>query len=133
MNDYTYADICVGHQEKFAVTVGAEQIKLFREITGDANPRHTEQGVVYGLLTASYLSTLAGMYLPGKRSLIQTVRLEFVNTLIVADGEKTLAVSGVVTAKEDRFSLLTVKFSVCGGDGTKFLLGKMNVKVTGDE
>jgi len=133
VNVYTYDEIAVGQEERFTATLYKEQMALFAQITGDLNPRHTEQNVVYGMLTGSFLSTLAGMYLPGKYSLIQTVRLEFLNPAIIpAEGGLPITVSGTVTDKEDRFRLLTLKVSVCGEDGTKFLSGSMKVKVTDD-
>jgi len=134
MNRYSYEQISVGQEASFTASIGLEQMKRFAEITGDTNPRHTEQGVVYGMLTGSYLSTLAGMYLPGEHALIQSVRFEFINPAVIPDGGSfPIVVGGVVTAKEDRFRLLTLKVSVCGENGTKFLIGAMKVKVTDNE
>ncbi|MBR5361427.1 MAG: dehydratase, partial [Lachnospiraceae bacterium] len=77
MNTYIYEQIEVGHKESFKVTVTEADMDKFREITGDVNPLHRdteyakEHGyrdrVFFGMLTASYLSTLAGVYLPGER------------------------------------------------------------------
>ena len=135
MNAFSYDEITLGQEVSFTAAIGPDSMKAFSEITGDINPRHTEQNVVYGMLTGSFLSTLAGMYLPGKYALIQSVRLEFVNPIVLsATGEKTLIViSGMVAGKEDRFRLLSLKVSVSGEDGTKFLFGTMKVKVTDDE
>ena len=135
MNVFSYEEITLGQEVSFTAAIGPDSMKAFAELTGDRNPRHTEQGVVYGMLTGSFLSTLAGMYLPGKYALIQSVRLEFVSPIVLsATGEKTpIVISGVVNGKEDRFRLLSLKVSVSGEDGTKFLFGTMKVKVTDDE
>ena len=105
-------------------------MELFRRITGDVNPLHTEQGVVYGLLTASYLSTLAGMYLPGERSLIQQVKLDFLNPLRLR-GEKNceITVLGRVESVDDKFRTLLLKFSIIDDSGIKVARGTMRVGV----
>lgn len=83
MNEYTYEQIAEGHTESFQVTLTEEMMEQFLRITGDVNPlhrdaayartRHYADKVVYGMLTSSFYSTLAGVYLPGKYSLIHSV------------------------------------------------------------
>lgn len=83
MNHYRMENIEVGHKESFVTTIGELKMKCFLDITGDLNPLHNDETfaknkgfngrVVYGLLNASFFSTLAGMYLPGERCLIQEV------------------------------------------------------------
>lgn len=138
MNRYTFEEIPVGHTESFPAHIGPEEMALFGRLTGDLNPLHTEEDyarskgydhkVAYGMLTASYLSTLAGMYLPGERSLLQEVEVKFVKPLIPGGG-LDLVVSGTVTEREERFRRLTVKVSITGTDGTKYLRGTMKVGV----
>ena len=75
MNEYKFKDIKIGLEEKFEVNLTEEMVKAFCNITGDINPLHNDldfakskgynEKVVYGMLTASFLSTLAGVYLPG--------------------------------------------------------------------
>ena len=77
MNHYTLAEMTPGLTEEFAVTVTPEMMDAFRAITGDVSPIHIDADyargrgfpgrVVYGMLGASLFSTLAGVYLPGKR------------------------------------------------------------------
>ncbi len=74
MNKYKFEDIKIGLKEEFKIPITEEKIKLFGQITGDYNPLHNDlefakskgynERVVYGMLTSSFLSTLAGMYLP---------------------------------------------------------------------
>lgn len=120
MNTYLYEDIQLGHTESFHVTLTSDMVRAFGELTGDVNPLHVDaayaraQGyddtVVYGMLTASFLSTLAGMYLPGKYSLIHSVEVKFPKPIYVT-GEK-LTVTGTVTEKNELFHLLTIKVSI---------------------
>ena len=128
MNNYMYDDISIGHTETFSQTINSEKMSLFSEITGDRNPLHIEKRICYGMLTASLLSTLAGMYIPGERALIHSVEIEFPTPLLV-DEEQTVTVCGVVLRKESRFKLLVLKVTITDKDGRKILRGKMNVGV----
>ena len=87
MNKFTYKDLEIGHKEAFTVNVSKEYQDAFRNFTKDVNPLHLdsrfarengyEDCVVFGMLTASYYSTLAGVYLPGEKSLIHSVEIKF--------------------------------------------------------
>lgn len=73
---YSYEDIQVDHVESFMVTVTEDMMQSFCRICGDINPLHRDSSyarlkgycekVAYGMLTASFLSTLAGVWLPGE-------------------------------------------------------------------
>ena len=109
----------------------------FREITGDTNPLHTdpkfaaESGnkdrVCYGLLTSSFLSTLAGVYLPGRYSLIRSVEVKFIKPVYPGD---ELTVKGTVTEVNTDFSFFEMKVEIRNAEGEKVLRGKMQVGVT---
>ena len=136
MNEYTYEEIKIGQKESFTVTVTEEMMSSFGKMTGDINPLHNDEEyavsaghpgrVVYGMLTGSMLSTLAGVYLPGKRSLIQEVRIKFAKPVYVGD---TLNVEGIVEEKHDVYSLLVVKVAIRNQSGEKVLRGKMQIGV----
>ena len=140
MNKYQLEDIYVGLKEEFQVTVTDEMLKQFCQITGDVNPLHTDEtfakekgyvsNVVYGMLTASFLSTLAGVYLPGERSLIHSVESKFVKPVYVGD---TLTISGQVTECNEMFSLFTMKTTIVNQNGDKVMRGKMQVGILGNE
>ena len=136
MNEYRYEDIEIGHKESFTVTVTEEMMSAFRTITGDINPLHNDEDyakqqghsgrVVYGMLTGSLLSTLAGVYLPGKRSLIHEVKLKFAKPVYIGD---TLTVEGVVEEKNDTYSLLMLKVTIKNQDGEKVCRARMQIGV----
>lgn len=137
INRYSYEDIPVGHTERFTVTVTEEMMKSFCAISGDVNPLHGSSSyaqkkgypdkVVYGMLTASFLSTLAGVWLPGERSLIHQVETEFPSPVYVGD---SLTVEGTVKEKNDTFRFLVVKVVIRNQKGQKVLRGKMRIQVT---
>ena len=139
MNQYQFKDIYVGLKEEFQVTVTADMLVQFCQITGDVNPLHTdenfakangyESNVAYGMLTASFLSTLAGVYLPGERSLIHSVESKFTKPVYVGD---TLTVSGQVTECNETFSVFTMKTTIVNQKGEKVLRGKMQVGILED-
>nr|MCR5474206.1 dehydratase [Lachnospiraceae bacterium] len=82
----------------------------------------------YGMLTASFLSTLAGVYLPGKRSLIQEVKVKFAKPVYVGD---TISVEGTVEEKHDIYSLIVLKVTMKDQDGRKVCRATMRVGVEG--
>ena len=137
MNDYTYEEITAGQKESFTVTVTEDMMDKFRAITGDDNPLHNDEDyarseghpgrVVYGMLSASLLSTLAGVYLPGKRSLIHEVKIKFAKPVYIGD---TLTVEGTVEEKHDVYSLLMLKVTIRNQSGDKVCRAKMQVGVS---
>lgn len=137
MNSFTYADIAVGQTERFSKTITEETMRSFRDVSGDENPLHNDSDyaqsagydgrVVYGMLTASLLSTLAGMYLPGKYSLIHHVECDFPAPVFIED---TLTVEGEVTEKNDLFKVFEMKVTIRNQDNKKVLRGRMRVGVS---
>ena len=136
MNAYKYDEIEVGHKESFTVTITKEMRDKFRDITGDVNPLHNdikyakanghEECVAFGMMSASFLSTLAGVYLPGERSLIQKTEVNFRKPVYLGD---TLTITGEVTDKHDSFNLLDLKVLITNQDGVKVVKGNMQVAV----
>ena len=76
MGEYRISDISVGMKESFSRTITADMMQKFFDVTGDENPLHTDKEfaigkgftdrVVYGMLTASLISTLGGVLHPRK-------------------------------------------------------------------
>lgn len=136
MNKYTIDDIYVGLKESFQVTITESMMEAFRNITGDINPLHTDEEfaksksypdkVVYGMLTSSFLSTLAGVYLPGEKSLIREVEVKMKKPVFVGD---ELIVSGEVTEVNSDFKIFSMKVEIVNQKGDKVLRGKMQMGV----
>lgn len=123
MNTYIFSDIQEGMREFFTREITREMEKAFREISGDENPLHQDdeyakeagykEHVSFGLLTASLYSTMAGMYLPGKYSLIHSMEIKFIKPVYVGD---VLKVSGIVAGKQDNMKLLRLKVKIVNQD-----------------
>ena len=136
MNKYEYSEIQIGHKESFSVTITEEMRDRFRDITGDVNPLHNDleyakskghkECVAFGMMTASFLSTLAGVYLPGEKSLIQKTEVNFRKPVYIGD---TITVTGEVADKNDTFKLLDLKVTITNQDNVKVVKGSMQVGV----
>lgn len=136
MNEYKFDDISVGQEESFDVRITEEMMKAFKNMTGDINPLHTdsthanekgyEKKVVFGMLTASFLSTMAGVYMPGKYSLIQSVDIKFSKP--VFEGEK-LTFTGRVFEKNDMFKFIVLKVTAVNDKNEKKLKASMQIGV----
>ena len=136
MNEYTFDDIVIGMEESFSVVVTEDMMSEFYGITQDGNPLHNDdfyakekgykEKVCYGMLTASFLSTLAGIYLPGKYSLIHGMEIEFPKPVYVGD---QLTITGTVSNKDDRFRYFLMKIMIRNQNNQKVCRGKMRIGV----
>lgn len=137
MNHYRLADLTPGVTESFTVTITEEMMAQFYAITGDNSPIHMDADyaagrgypgrVVYGMLGASFLSTLAGVYLPGEHCLLHGVDLKFAKPIFIGD---TLTVTGVVDEVNDTFREITIKASIVNQDGKKVTRAVIRAGVT---
>ena len=136
MNNYKFEDLSVGMSESFKVTITQEMLDSFKGITGDINPLHNDESfavskghpgrVAYGMLTASFLSTLAGVYIPGERSLIQQVETKFSSPVYIGD---ELTVKGEIAELVESVQRLELKVTITNQSGKKVLRGKMQILV----
>ena len=139
MNTYTYDDILIGQEEQFEFYVSDEYMDSFCKMTGDNNPLHTDKEyatkrgyrdrVCYGMLTASFLSTLAGVYLPGERSLIHSVQINMLQPVYVNDKLKCI---GIVTNKTEAYKSIKINFEIKNMDSENVLSGNMRIGIVDD-
>lgn len=107
-NAYQWQDLQIGLQHAFQATITEEMMEHFSMDSGDCNPLHVDttfavshgykDRVVYGLLTASFYSTLVGVYLPGRFALLHGIDISFPKPVFIGD---TLTISGQVTYLND--------------------------------
>ena len=126
LRSYTLAQMEKGLSESFTVTVTEKMMEQFCAVSGDISPIHMDAEyaagrgypgrVVYGMLVASFLSTLAGVYLPGEHCLLHSVESKFAKPVFIGD---TLTVTGVVDEVNDTFSEITVKATIVNQAGKK--------------
>lgn len=136
MNSYTLAELSPGLTESFTVTVTDEMMRQFYAITGDCSPIHMDAEyaagrgypgrVVYGMLGASFFSTLAGVYLPGEHCLLHSVEAKFAKPVMIGD---TLTVSGRVAEVSETFGEVTIKATITNQHGQKVTRGLIKAGV----
>lgn len=133
MKEYAFEDHKIGTEESFEVEVTAAMLESFADISGDQNPLHTDEAyakesgyegrVVFGMLTASFYSTLVGMYLPGKLALFQGIDISFRSPVFVAD---RLTVTGTVSYLNEAYRQIEIKATIRNQDGK--IVSKAKIK-----
>lgn len=136
MNSYKITDITVGMEESFSVVITSEMMQKFFDITGDENPLHNDvdfalkkgfsDRVVYGMLTASLISTLGGCYIPGEYCLIQGLEIKFAKPVFIDD---ELSVIGKVSRVDVDLKYIEVKVTIRNQKGDKVLRGLLKAGV----
>ncbi len=123
MNEYTFKELKIGQEESFQIYITEEMEDNFRILTGDINPLHQDdmfaleakngvsfkKHISFGMLTAGFYSTLAGVYLPGKYSLIHSLEVKFPKPVFAGDH---LTISGIITEKQEALRLIQVKAKI---------------------
>jgi len=132
MNSFSYDELEIGHKESFSTVITEDYMDAFRAFSGDENPLHKDSEyaiakgfpdkVVFGMLTASFYSTLAGVYLPGEKCLLHEVNSKFKSPVFVGD---MLTIVGTVTDKNDLFNLITVNAEIKNQKGQIVSKGKI--------
>ena len=126
MNRYVLSEIYEGLEASFSVTITSQMMDKFLDISADNNPLHMdkkyaiEKGfkdrVVYGLLTSSFYSTLAGVYLPGKYCILQGLDIQFSNPVFIGD---TLTIKAIVKYINHAYKQLEIKANITNQNGKK--------------
>lgn len=126
MNHYTISELETGKKETFTVRITEEMQETFMQLTGDVNPMHREDEyarekgfegrLAYGMLTASFYSTLVGVYLPGERCLFQECDVSWRKPVYIGD---ELTVTGEVKEKDERWQRVIIKASMVNQKGEK--------------
>lgn len=90
-----FDEIPIGYEALLRRTITEKDVQTFAELTGDTNPLHMDAGfasetrfkkrVVHGMLTASFISTVVGMQLPGPGALYLSQVLNFKKPVMIDD------------------------------------------------
>ena len=139
MNSYTWEDLQPGLAATFEVGVTERMMRDFLATSGDENPLHIEEEyatdrgfrgrVVYGMLTASFYSTLAGVYLPGKHCLLHGLSVDFNAPVYVGD---RLRVRGEVAYKNDTFKRIEIDARIENQAGVLVSKGRLRLGWIGE-
>jgi 3-hydroxybutyryl-CoA dehydratase len=92
---YYIEDLKPGMSESFTKTVSERDVELFGEVSGDVNPLHFDEGfakgtifkgrIAHGVLSASYISTVLGMKMPGPGTIFMSLTTRFKAPVRIGD------------------------------------------------
>lgn len=134
MNSYQINEIEVGLQHTLEYQITEEKMRAFCVLCGDENPLHMDEEyakekgydsrVVYGMLTGSFISTMVGMYLPGKYSVLQAVECKFLRPVYIGD---ILVMTATVETISKSVGQVVLNIVVENQEKKKVLKGKVKV------
>ena len=123
-----YEDIRIGQHAEYVRTVTSEDIEMFGQVSGDYNPLHFDEDwakitmfkgrIAHGILTATYVSTVIGMKLPGPGTIYISQSMKFRRPVRI--GDKITARVEVI-GKNSEKEFLTLK-TVCINQDDKVVL-----------
>ncbi|MEX2080494.1 MAG: MaoC family dehydratase [Dehalococcoidia bacterium] len=130
----TFDQVQLGDSASFTKTISESDIYLFAGITGDLNPAHVDavsaaegmfkQRIAHGMLTASFISTVLAMKLPGPGTIYLSQNAQFRAPVFIGD---TLTATVECTARNDERKWLTFKTTVTNQDGKAVVAGEAQV------
>ncbi len=92
---YYIDDLKPGMSESFTKTVTESDIQKFGEVSGDVNPVHFDEEfakgtifkgrIAHGVLSASYISTVLGMKMPGPGTIFMSLTTRFKAPVRIGD------------------------------------------------
>ncbi|MBL6853832.1 MAG: MaoC family dehydratase [Alphaproteobacteria bacterium] len=107
---YYIDELKPGTSESFTRTVTESDVEKFGEVSGDMNPAHFDEEyakttmfktrIAHGVLSASYISTVLGMKMPGPGTIFMSLTTRFKAPVRIGDTvTATCTVREVVTDK----------------------------------
>jgi acyl dehydratase len=133
---YKLEDIEPGLKKQFKLIITESMIEQFAKLSGDYNPLHMDdsyaqstifkQRVCHGMLLASFFSRLAGMYIPGEKSLYLSQSLKFMSPCFLND---EITVEGIVISKSLASRIITVQTTITKNSGDFIVKGEAKILV----
>jgi acyl dehydratase len=137
--EYTFDEIDIGLTKEFQITITESMVNNFANVSGDFSPIHIDEEyakttsfgkrVAHGMLLASFLSRVDGMYLPGKHALYFSQNLEFRNPCFIKDKIK---ISSIVIDKSESTKILKIESKITNQNDKLLLHGIGKVIVRND-
>lgn len=134
MNTYKFEELRIGQTESFEFKITSEKMDIFCELSGDCNPLHNDElfakkygfdgRVVYGMLSALFISTLGGIYLPGKYCIIQQIECKFVLPVYIGD---IITVKGSIKELNESVKQAVIKIEMKNQVGKKVIRATLKV------
>ncbi len=139
LSELNFDEIEIGNSREFKITITDSMVDEFAKISGDFNPLHVDEKyaqatkfgkrVAHGMLLASFLSQMVGMYLPGKHALYSSQTLEFHNPCFV--GSKISVMSKVID-KSQSTKIVKIESKISDEENKLLLYGIGRIVVRDD-
>ena len=130
----TYDEIQIGQTASFTKTVSETDVYLFAGITVDMNPAHVDavsaangmfkQRIAHGMLSASFISTVLAMQLPGPGTIYAGQNLQFRAPVFIGD---TVTATVECVEKLDERKWAKFKTTLTNQDGKTVVSGEATV------
>ncbi|MGJ9458399.1 MaoC family dehydratase [Oceanobacillus sp. CF4.6] len=129
-------NFAIGDSASFSRTVTETDFVMFAGLSGDYNPIHVDkeyakntffrERISHGLLTASFLSRLLGMHIPGPGSIYVSQTLHFTKPVYIGD---TITARAEVMELDEDNRLITLKTTCKNQTGSIVLDGEGVMKL----
>lgn len=126
----TIDQLTIGDSASFAKTLSEADMLLFAGITGDVNQlpineefaKRTRFGrrIAHGMLTASFITNIVGMQLPGSGSTMESQRVRFVKPVFVGD---TIEVALMLTVIHPETNRVDFEATAMNQNGVTVMVG----------
>ena len=134
----TIDDCSVGQVATLVRTISEADVMTFATLTGDYNPVHVDADaaaassfgvrIVHGMLTASLLSTVLAMQLPGPGAIYLSQTLRFLRPVKLGD---TVTAQVQVTAIDVATRRMTLATTIRNERGKMVVEGEASVQLAG--
>ena len=138
-SELTFEQIKINQSKEFQIKITESLVNEFAKLSGDFSPIHMNdeyakstkfQGrVVHGMLLASFLSRMVGMYIPGKHALYTSQSLEFPHPCFLDD---EITVSSVVIDKSESTKIIKIESKITNKKNEILLNGVGRIIVRDD-
>lgn len=112
-----FNELSLGDFDEYRKTVTETDVVLFAGLTGDNNPMHIDEEfasqtrfggrIIHGMLTASFLSSVIGMKMPGPGCIYMGQNLKFLKPVHIGDTVTARATVIEIYPEKQRIKLLT--------------------------
>ena len=138
-SELTFEQIRIDQTKEFQIKITESLVNEFAKLSGDFSPIHMNDEyakstkfkgrVVHGMLLASFLSLMVGMYMPGKHALYISQSLEFPNPCFLDD---EITVSSVVIDKSESTKIIKIESKITNKKNEILLNGVGRIIVRDD-
>ncbi|WFD10317.1 MaoC family dehydratase [Tepidibacter hydrothermalis] len=120
----------VGYKDSFTREVTQSTVDSFVDVSGDVNPIHVNEEyakttrfkkrIAHGVISASFISSLVGLKMPGIGAIYVSQTLKFRAPVFIGD---TLTVTGEVVERDEERKRIKIQTDVTNQDGVLVTTG----------